>query len=155
VDEDGEPLGAERTHYFGVLESKCPIVEEFKSWPYCKISRDRDITVLQHANPKVADKISNGGKGQIPNNEVARMSRIAVAEGIAQVSSDTLAYLVTEDRWWLRPSAFYHLEKEKRAFWIGGTVQNEAGEKQKVEGIFPKGCRVKYVGSVFAGAKAI
>src|ERR1700722_6362231 len=161
VDEDGKPQGAEFTEYFGTLESKVPIVGKFKSWPYVKVSREFDITTVKEDNPGAGlpDRIEQGAKGQIPNNEIARMSRIAVDEGIAQVSSDTLAYLVTEDRWWFRRSAFRHLSKEKQAFWIGGTETktDDFGNqsKVKIEGIAPKGCRVKFVGQVFCEGKAI
>jgi hypothetical protein len=157
VDDDGEPQGAEFTKYYGTLETKVPIVGSFKTWPYCKVSRELDITTAKEENPRAGlpDKIEQGARGQIPNNEIARMSRIAVDEGIAQVSSDTLAYLVTEDRWWLRRAAFRHLPKDKQAFWIGGTEKDEFGNKKKIEGLFEKGCRLKWVGSVFAGAKAI
>lgn len=155
VDENGDPLGSEITRYYGVLESKVPIIGEFKTWPYCKISREIDQVTAKDENPRIAEQIEQGAKGQIPNNEIARMSRIAVDEGIAQVSSDTLAYLVTEDRWWLRPSAFRHLPRDRQAFWIGGKSKDETGQETKVQGIVPKGCRVKFVGTIFAKAKAI
>lgn len=157
VDEDGNAQGAEFTEYGGVLEWKVPIVGAFKTWPYAKRSRELDVTTAKQDNPDAGlpDKIEQGGKGQCPNNELARMSRIAVDEGIAQVSSDTLAYLVTEDLWWLRPAAFRHLPKDRQAFWIGGTRTDESGEKTKIEGLFPKGCRLKFIGTIFAGAKAV
>lgn len=154
VDENGEPLGAEFTKYFGVLETKCPIVGQYKEWPYLKVSRDLDITVAKDENHKYAKDL-NGGKSSVPNNEVARMSRIAVDEGVAQVSADTLEYLVTEDMYWLRPAAFRHLDTDKQAFWIGGTQEDENGDKKKIEGIAEKGFRVKWIGQVFLGAKAI
>ena len=148
VDKDGEPQGAEFTKYYGVPETKVPIVGKFKKWPYCKVSRDIDITVAQDDNPEVADQIEGAAKGLVPNNEIARMSRIAVDEGIAQVSADTLAYLVTEDMWWLRPAAFRTLDKEKRVFWIG--------DKDKgIVGLAEKGFRAKFIGQVFCGAKQI
>lgn len=157
VDEDGNPQGAEFTRYYGTLESKVPIVGTFKTWPYCKLSRELDITTAKEDNPDAGlpDKIEQGARGQVPNNEIARMSRIAVDEGIAQVSSDTLAYLVTEDKWYLRRAAFRHLSKDKQAFWIGGTQTDEQGKKTKIEGLFPKGCRIKWVGSVFCSAAAV
>ncbi len=147
VDEDGNPQGAEFTEYFGVLETKVPIVGKFQTWPYCKVSREIDKTVAQEDNPDQANKIEDSARGQVPNNEIARMSRIAVDEGIAQVSADTLAYLVTEDRWWFRRSAFRTLDRDRQAFWIGDGEDNP--------GLFPKGCRVKFIGQVFCGAKAI
>ena len=155
VDPEGNPQGTEVTAYYGVLERKCPIIGKFKKWPYCKISEEKDITVAQEENPHVADQIEGAAKGQVPNNEIARMSRIAVGEGIAQVSADTLAYLVTEDRWWLRPAAFRVLDKDKRAFWVGGESSDEQGHKIKVKGLFEKGCRAKFIGTVFCGAKEI
>jgi hypothetical protein len=148
VDDQGNAQGSEFTEYFGVLETKVPIIGIFNEWDYCKVSKDKAITVAQEENPDYADDIENTAKGQIPNNEIARMSRIAVGEGVAQVSSDTLAYLVTEDRWWLRRSAFRSLDKEHQAFWIGD-------KKKGTPGLFPKGCRVKYIGTVFCGAHPI
>jgi hypothetical protein len=153
VDEDGNPLGAEISKYFGVLESKTPIIEPFKKWPYCKVSEDIDITVAQEDHPKIADQIAQGAKGLIPNNEIARISRIAVAEGIAQVSADTLEHLVTIDTWWLRRAAFRYLPKDRQAFWIGGKEKKEDGSTGEIPGIFPKGCRLKFIGTVFTGAK--
>lgn len=157
VDEEGQPQGAEFTHYGGVLEWKVPIVGEFKTWPYAKKSREIDITVAKDQNPDfgIPDKIDAGAKGQTPNCEIARMSRIAVDEGIAQVSSDTLAFLATEDVWWLRTAAFRHLPKDKQAFWIGGSSTDEQGNKTKIPGLFEKGCRLKFIGTIFCGAKAI
>lgn len=148
VDEQGQPQGAEFTKYYGVLETKVPIVGEFRNWPYCKVSRELDITVAKDDNPELAENIEASAKGQIPNNEIARMSRIAVDEGIAQVSSDTLAYLVTEDTWWLRRSAFRTLPKDKQAFWIGDP-------KAGTPGLFTKGFRAKFIGQTFCGGKDI
>ena len=148
VDKDGNPQGAEFTKYYGVLETKVPIVGKFKSWPYCKVSREIDKTIAQEENPGVADKIEDSARGQVPNNEIARMSRIAVDEGIAQVSADTLAYLVTEDTWWLRRAAFRTLSKEKQDFWIGN-------RKRGIKGLAEKGFRCKFIGPIFCGAKQI
>ena len=154
VDDDGNPMGAEFTDFGGVLEWKVPIIGKFSSWPYAKHSRDIDITVAKEENPDAGlpDKIDAGAKGMLPNNEIARMSRIAVGEGIAQVSSDTLAYLVTEDTWWLRRSAFRHLPKDQQAFWIG---QKANDTQDEVPGIFPKGCRAKFVGTIFCEAHPV
>src|ERR1017187_3989575 len=152
VDKDGNPQGAEFTQYKGVLETKVPIVGEFKIWPYCKVSRELDIAVAKESNPKVAGKLEGNAKGQQPNNEIARMSRIAVDEGIAQVSSDTLAYLLTEDTWWLRRSAFRVLDKEEQVFWLGTTGKDGQPD---TPGFIDKGLRAKFIGSVFCGGKLI
>lgn len=156
-DDEGNPVprGTEKTEYFGVLETKVPFLGPFSSWPYCKVSKDKDIVTAKHENPTFAEKLQTSAKGLTPNDEIARMSRIATAENIAQVSSDTLAYLVTEDRWWLRPAAFRTLPDDKQAFWIGGQSKGEDGQMNKSPGIFPKGCRVTMFGSVYCGAKAV
>jgi hypothetical protein len=151
TDEQGNKLGAEFTRYYGVLEHKCPIVEPFKLWPYVRVDRDIDILTAQQENKEIAKKIDKGAKGPIANNEIARMSRISVAEGIAQVSSDTLAYLVTESRYWLRPAAFLHLSEEERTFWLGGKRTLEDGSEEDIEGLCPDGMRVKFIGSIYAG----
>lgn len=159
IDEDEEgnpvPFETELTTYHGVLETKVPLIEPFSKWPYCKVSQDMDIMTAKYENPKFADKLQTSAKGLTPNDEIARMSRIATAENIAQVSSDTLAYLVTEDNWWLRPSAFQDLPKESQAFWIGGEPKGEDGAVTKITGVFPRGCRVKMFGSVYCGAKSV
>ena len=156
-DEEGNPVPkmTELTEYEGVLETKVPFIGKFKEWPYCNVSKEKDILTAKDENPQFATKLENSSKGQQPNDEIARMSRISTAENIAQVSSDTLAYLVTEERWWLRPAAFRDLPEDKQAFWIGGDSKDEAGQKTQIKGIFPKGARVKMFGSVYCGAKAV
>jgi hypothetical protein len=156
-DEEGNPVPrmTELTRYFGVLESQVPFLEPFSKWPGCKVSRDMDILTAKDENPKFANDLKTSAKGLTPNDEIARMSRIATGENIAQVSSDTLAYLVTEDRWWLRRSAFQDLADDRRAFWIGGESKAEDGTVTKTKGIFPQGCRTKFIGSVYCGAKAV
>jgi hypothetical protein len=159
VDEDEEgnevPRETELTKYYGVLETKCPLVEPFQKWPYLIVSQEIDVLTAKDENPEFADKIQESSKGLTPNGEIARMSRIAVAENIAQISSDTLAHMVTEDTVWLRRSAFRDLDKAKQAFWIGGQTKNEDGTVTQTKGIFPQGCRTKWFGSVYCGAEAV
>lgn len=156
-DEKGElvPRSTELTTYHGVLETKCPLVEPFSKWPYCRVSRELDILTAKFDNPDFESKLQAGGRSVSPNDEIARMSRIAVTENVAQISADTLAHMVTEDVWWLRPSAFKDLPAEKQAFWIGGQTKQEDGTTTDQPGIFPQGCRVKFFGSVFCGAEAV
>lgn len=146
----------EKTEYAGVLESKVPIYETcFKLWPYCKISKDHDVLTMKFKHPEVADKISIGGKAASPNDEIARMARVSTAEGITQLSHDTLQYLVTEDCYWLRPMAFSDMPKEDRAFWLGGEIEDDNGEVAKTEpGVFPDGCELTFCGNTFCGGVA-
>lgn len=152
ASDDGQ---SETTEYAGVLETKVPIYEtDFKLWPYAKCSKDHDILSMKSKHSEVADKLVTGAKSASPNDEIARINRISTAESITQLSHDTLQYLVTEDRWWLRPSAFNDMEPEDRAFWIGGEV-GEGEQAQQVEGVFPSGCKLTFCGSVFCGAEAV
>jgi hypothetical protein len=147
---------SETTKYVGVLESKLPIFEtDFDLITYVKVSTDHDSCAMKGKYPEVADKLSNGGKAASPNDEIARMGRISTAEGITQVSHDTLQYLSTEDQWWYRTSAFYELEEEDRIFFVGGEVKQDDGTTTKEPGIFPEGCKVIFSGETFCGAKAI
>lgn len=145
----------ESTRYAGVLESKVPIYESAKKlWPYCKVSFDHDIVSMKEKHREVADKLTAGGKSATPNDEIARMARIATAESITQLSTDSLAYLTTEDEWWLTPAAFWECDDEARLFFVGGKGKNENGEPVEEEGIFPEGCKLTWVGETFCGAEA-
>jgi hypothetical protein len=138
ITEPSDDGLSEKTRYVGVLESKVPIYEtQKKLWPYCKVSTDHDILTMKEKHPEVADALVVGTKGTAPNDEIARMARIATAESIAQISHDTLAYLVTEDEWWIRPSAFNNFERDQREFW---------------KELFPNGCKATFVGGTFCGA---
>lgn len=141
ITEASEDGTSECTEYVGVLESKVPIYEtDIKFWPYCGVSKDHDILTMKQKHSEVADKLQAGGKSTTPNNEIARMARVSTAEGITQLSHDTLQYLVTEDRWWLRPSAFMDFEKADRDFWMQ---------------LFPNGCKLTFCGSTFCGAEDV
>lgn len=145
----------EKTYYYGVLESKVPIYEtEKKLWPYCKLSKDHDIVSMKQKHPEVADKLSAGGKSATPNDEIARMARISTAESITQLSQDSLAYLTTEDEWFLTPAAFWECDEEARLFFVGGKGKDDDGKETEAEGIFPDGCKLTFVGETFCGAVA-
>ena len=138
--EDGtrQARATETTRWFGVLESKVPIYEsEFCRWVYCKLSGDHDLLDVKERYPDFASKISLGQKSTNSNEEIARMSRIATAENVTQLSQDTLAHLITEDNWFYRASAFWDLEDDDRQWW----------QKQ-----FPEGLRATFCGSTFCGA---
>lgn len=139
VDKDGKPRQREITYYFGVLETKVPIYEsDFAKWPYCKISGDHDLCYLKEKYSEFAANIAIGSKSSSPNEEIARMSRIATSENVTQLSQDTLKYLVTEDQWWLRPAAFRECPDDTR--------------KQLLE-LFPDGVQVTFCGDTYVGAK--
>ncbi len=141
ITEPSDEGDWECTEYRGVLETKVPIYEtDKKFWPYCKVSLEHDVLTMKQKHPDVADKIQAGGKSASPNDETSRMARISTAESITQLSHDTLQYLVTEDRWWLRPSAFMDMEKPDRDFWMQ---------------LFPEGCKLTFCGPVFCGAEAV
>lgn len=155
TEGDGD---TETTEFAGNLESKVPLLEtNIKLWPYCKISKDHDVVAMKAKYSEVADKITAGGKSASPNDEIARMARVSTAESITQLSHDTLQYLVTEDRWWISPSAFYEMSEEDRLFFVGGvSSQNEDDEPvEPQEGIFPEGCKLTFIGETFCGAESV
>jgi len=154
ITEASEDGLTECTRYAGVLESKVPIYEtQKKMWPYCKVSHDHDIVSLKQKHPEVADKLAAGGKSTTPNDEIARMARISTAESITQLSQDSLAYLATEDEWWLTPAAFWECDEEARLFFVGGKGKDDDGAETEAEGIWPEGCKLTFVGETFCGAK--
>jgi hypothetical protein len=143
---DGTPREGEVTEFFGNLESKVPIYETCPGkWPYAKLSKDHDVCYLRDKyagrvdaeGNDLGDKIAIGSKTSSPNEEMARMGRIATAENVTQLSQDTLKYLVTEDRWYLAKSAFRELEDADRDFFLE---------------LFPQGCTVTFCGDTYVGA---
>lgn len=158
ITEPSDDGLTENTRYAGVLESKVPIYETLKKlWPYCKVSFDHDVVSMKEKHPEVADKITAGGKSATPNDEIARMARISTAESITQLSQDSLAYLTTEDEWYLTPAAFWEADEEARLFFVGGKGKDpdsDSDEEVEHEGIFPDGCKLTWIGETFCGAKA-
>ena len=147
MNPDGTPRSGEVTEFFGNLESKVPIYESCPDkWPYAKLSKDHDICYLRDKyagredaeGTDLGDKIAIGSKTSSPNEEMARMGRIATAENVTQLSQDTLKYLVTEDSWYLQKSAFRELEDADRDFFLE---------------LFPQGCKVTFCGDTYVGAE--
>lgn len=139
-DETGKPRGREVIEVFGVLETKVPIASRsIYEWPYACVSREYDVTNRKAKYDWVADKISAGVKGSL-DEELSRNARIAVMDGTSVISQDgnSLANLVTEDRWWFRKSAFRSLADATR---------------EELEKIFPEGVRVTFIGSTMCEAK--
>ncbi len=92
----------------------------YRDWPYYKVSQRRSTSA---SKPRTTTRKSPGSacrrtpKARSRTTKIARMSRIAVDEGIAQVSSrhPGLSHhggsLVVS-----RPAAFRHLDKDRRDF---------------------------------------
>lgn len=134
--------GREIISLHGVLESKVPIAShDIHQWPYVQISQEYDISIEKAKYPWIADKIVAGAHG---NEEelVARNARIGSAEGTQVLSQegDSLAHLITEDKFWLRPAAFLSLDKNDP-------------DRADLLRLFPDGCQVTFAGGLYAESR--
>ena len=150
VQNDGEQMeqrvkiakGRELIDVGGVLEWKVPIAtRDIHEWPYAQNSKEFDISLVKAMYPWVADKIVAGAHG---NEEelVARNARIGAAEGTMVLSQegDSLAHLITRDKFWIRPGAFLGLPKSD-------PDRNELMDR------FPDGCQVTFAGGVYCESR--
>jgi len=134
--------GREVVDLGGVLEWKVPIAtKDIHQWPYAEYSREYDISIQKAKYPWVADKMVAGAHG---NEEelVARNARIGAAEGTQVLSQegDSLAHLITEDKFWLRPAAFLSLGKSDP-------------DRQELLNRFPDGCQVTFSGGLYCESR--
>jgi len=133
------PRGQEVIEVFGVLESKVPLTaRDFHQWPYCRLSDELDVAVVRALYPWVADQLAAASHSATGEDELARMARIGTAEGVATLSQDALAYLITRDRYWFRPAAFTELSREWR---------------ERMQEYFPDGCFVTFCGETYCESR--
>lgn len=150
VQDQGEQIqqqqkiakGREIIGVYGTLESKVPIAtRDIHDWPYAQLSQEYDIAIEKAKYPWVADKLVAGAHG---NEEelVARNARIGSAEGTQVLSQegDSLAHLITEDKFWLRPAAFLSLPKSDP-------------DRQELIERFPDGCYVVFAGGQYCESR--
>ena len=138
TDETGQrtPNGQEVTDYFGVLETKVPLIDgDLAHWDFAKISIDRPVSRQKSMYPDVKG-ITAGGL--ISTDQLAKMARIGTREGARQLTDDSISFITTEDNYWFRPSLYYELSDDDR---------------QLLEEQFPTGVHLTAVGNVFCDAK--
>ncbi|MGC2234492.1 MAG: hypothetical protein WBA09_23550, partial [Candidatus Acidiferrum sp.] len=134
------PNGQEVISIAGGLELNTPVwANEMHEFPYLQWQAEVHRAKLKAAYPYVANKIE-AAASQGPDDVYARVSRISVEQGLPTIHpGDALMNLITFDRTWLRPWAFYSMEDE--------AVRNELLQ------LFPDGCYCGFAGDVYCESR--
>jgi predicted RNA-binding Zn-ribbon protein involved in translation (DUF1610 family) len=132
--------GQEVISIAGGLELNTPVwANEMHEYPYLQWQAEVHRAKLKAAYPLAAGKIESA-PSQGPEDVYARVSRLSVEQGLPSIHpGDALMNLITFDRTWLRPWAFYGIEDEE--------VRNE------LLALFPDGCYVGFAGDVYCEAR--
>jgi hypothetical protein len=134
------PNGQEVISIAGGLELNTPVwANEMHEFPYLQWQAEVHRAKLKAAYPHAANKIE-AAPSQGPDDVYARVSRISVEQGLPSIHrGDALMNLITFDRTWLRPWAFYSIEDE--------AVRNE------LLLMFPDGCYAAFAGDVYCESR--
>jgi hypothetical protein len=132
--------GQEVISIAGGLELNTPVwANEMHEFPYLQWQAEVHRAKLKAAYPLAAEKIE-AAPSQGPDDVYARVSRLSVEQGLPSIHpGDALMNLITFDRTWLRPWAFYGIEDEE--------VRNA------LLAFFPDGCYVGFAGDVYCEAR--
>jgi hypothetical protein len=135
------PNGQEVISIAGGLELNTPVwANEMHEFPYLQWQAEVHRAKLKAAYPNAANKIE-AAPSQGPDDVYARVSRISVEQGLPSIHpGDALMNLITFDRTWLRPWAFYSIEDE--------AVRNE------LLLMFPDGCYAAFAGDVYCESRS-
>ena len=134
------PNGQEVISIAGGLELNTPVwANEMHDYPYLQWQAEVHRAKLKAAYPHAAIKIE-AAPSQGPDDVYARVSRLSVEQGLPSIHpGDALMNLITFDRTWLRPWAFYSIEDE--------AVRNE------LLALFPDGCYCGFAGDVYCESR--
>jgi len=132
--------GQEVISIAGGLELNTPVwANEMHEYPYLQWQAEVHRAKLKAAYPLAAEKIESA-PSQDAEDVYARVSRLSVEQGLPTLHpGDALMNLITFDRTWLRPWAFYAVEDE--------TVRRD------LLALFPDGCYVAFAGDVYCEAR--
>src|SRR5579862_698946 len=132
--------GQEEISIAGGLELNTPVwANEMHEYPYLQWQAEVHRAKLKAQYPHVADKLESAPSGGA-EDVYARVSRLSVEQGLPSIApGDALMNLITFDRTWLRPWAFYAVEDD--------TTRAELLQ------IFPDGCYVAFAGDVYCEAR--
>jgi hypothetical protein len=135
------PNGQEVISIAGGLELNTPVwANEMHEYPYLQWQAEVHRAKLKAAYPLAANKIESA-PSQGSEDVYARVSRLSVEQGLPSIHpGDALMNLITFDRTWLRPWAFYAVEDE--------AVRNE------LLALFPDGCYVAFAGDVYCESRS-
>ena len=132
--------GQELISIAGGLELNTPVwANEMHEYPYLQWQTEVHRAKLKAAYPHAANKIETS-PSQGAEDVYARVSRLSVEQGLPSIHpGDALMNLITFDRTWLRPWAFY-------------AVEDEATRKELLT-IFPDGCYVAFAGEAYCESR--
>jgi len=135
------PNGQEVISIAGGLELNTPVwANEMHEYPYLQWQAEVHRAKLKAAHPCVANKIESA-PSQGAEDVYARVSRLSVEQGLPSIHpGDALMNLITFDRTWLRPWAFYAIEDQ--------AVRSE------LLAMFPDGCYVAFAGDVYCESRS-
>jgi len=134
------PNGQEVISIAGGLELNTPVwANEMHEYPYLQWQAEVHRAKLKAAYPHAADKIESS-PSQGSEDVYARVSRLSVEQGLPSIHpGDALLNLITFDRTWLRPWAFYAIE--------------DANVRSELLALFPDGCYVAFAGEAYCESR--
>ena len=132
--------GQEVISIVGGLELNTPVwANEMHEFPYLQWQTEVHRAKLKAAYPLAAEKIESA-PSMGAEDVYARVSRISVEQGLPSIHpGDALMNLITFDRTWLRPWAFYGVDDED--------------VRRELLALFPDGCYVAFAGDVYCEAR--
>ncbi len=135
------PNGQEVISIAGGLELNTPVwANEMHEYPYLQWQAEVHRAKLKAAYPHAADKIE-ASPSQDAEDVYARVSRLSVEQGLPSIHpGDALMNLITFDRTWLRPWAFYSVE--------------DAEVRAELLALFPEGCYVAFAGDAYCESRS-
>jgi hypothetical protein len=135
------PNGQEVISIAGGLELNTPVwANEMHEYPYLQWQAEVHRAKLKAAYPHAADKIETS-PSQGAEDVYARVSRLSVEQGLPSIHpGDALMNLITFDRTWLRPWAFYSVE--------------DAATRNELLAMFPDGCYIAFAGDAYCESRS-
>jgi hypothetical protein len=135
------PNGQEVISIAGGLELNTPVwANEMHEYPYLQWQAEVHRAKLKAAYPHAAAKIESS-PSQAAEDVYARVSRLSVEQGLPSIHpGDALMNLITFDRTWLRPWAFYSVE--------------DADVRNELLALFPDGCYIAFAGDTYCEARS-
>jgi hypothetical protein len=133
--------GQEVISIAGGLELNTPVwANEMHEYPYLQWQAEVHRAKLKASYPHAADKIETS-PAQGAEDVYARVSRLSVEQGLPSIHpGDALMNLITFDRTWLRPWAFYSVE--------------DAEVRAELLALFPDGCYVGFAGDAYCESRS-
>jgi hypothetical protein len=135
------PNGQEVISIAGGLELNTPVwANEMHEYPYLQWQAEVHRAKLKAAYPHAADKIETS-PAQGAEDVYARVSRLSVEQGLPSIHpGDALMNLITFDRTWLRPWAFYSIE--------------DIDTRNQLLALFPDGCYIAFAGDAYCESRS-